>query len=227
MCGRFALNVSAEDLTRIFHVGGAPSLPRRFNIAPTQTVAALRRLPGEAAPSVALLRWGLVPSWAKELAIGNKMINARGETVAEKPSFRKPFVQQRCAVLATGFYEWDQKGPVKRPFLFRVHKGKPFAMAGLWDRWKNPESGEIVESCSIVTTEANVLLQPIHDRMPVILDGDALATWLDPQVKDRERLQPLVRPYAADAMDTYEVSRRVNNPRVDDPGLAEPVADAS
>ncbi|MBL8692840.1 MAG: SOS response-associated peptidase [Planctomycetes bacterium] len=227
MCGRFALNVSAEDLTRIFHVGGAPSLPRRFNIAPTQTVAALRRLPGEAAASVALLRWGLVPSWAKDLAIGNKMINARGETAAEKPSFRKPFAQQRCAVLATGFYEWDQKGPVKRPFLFRVHKGEPFAMAGLWDRWKNPESGEIVESCSIVTTEANALIQPIHDRMPLILDGYGLATWLDPQVKDRERLQSLVRPYSADAMDTYEVSRRVNNPRVDDPGLAEPVADAS
>ncbi len=208
MCGRFSLTQSADALANAFALNDVPAWMPRYNIAPTQTIATLV---SDASPSrqFRLLRWGLVPSWAKDLAIGSKLINARSETVAEKPSFRAAFKQRRCLILADGFYEWlrlDKKQ--KQPYYFQLTDKQPFAFAGLWERWQG--SGEPIESCTMLTTQANELLQPIHDRMPVMLAPETYERWLDVTTPAAE-LQQLLHPYDAQAMQGYPVSPSVNS----------------
>lgn len=228
MCGRFALNVTAEDLSRIFEVPEPDGWEPRFNIAPTQDVLALRAnvKSGTAAGKTltkdwARLRWGLVPSWAKDLDIGNRMINARAETVTEKPSFRAAFAKRRCLVVASGFFEWQRAGTVKVPHLVFARGERAFAMAGIWETWRSPE-GKDVESCAILTTSANSFMERIHDRMPVILTRESWNTWLGES--PREKLTPLLTPLPDSAMDAFVVSTQVNNPRNDTPACVERAA---
>ena len=215
MCGRFTVRTPAHRLAEAFGVDLRANLAPRYNIAPTQQVAVLR------GDGFSMLRWGLVPSWAKDPAIGSRMINARAETVAEKPSFRAAFRQRRCLVLADGFYEWQKRsGGVKQPYYIRLADDRPFAFAGLWERWRRPEGGDL-ETCTIITTEANDALRPIHERMPVILPAADRAAWLDPGTAPREALQAMLRPYPGDAMTAFPISRLVNNVRNDEPACIE------
>jgi len=170
------------------------------------------------------LRWGLIPSWAKDLAIGMKLINARAETVAEKPSFRKSFKHRRCLVLADGFYEWQKERRVKQPYYIRLKSERPFAFAGLWDHWADAD-GQVIESCALLTTEPNELMAPIHNRMPVILNPDAYDDWLDPDQQNVARLATLLGSYPAEDMVANPVSRLVNNARFDDPRCVEPLVE--
>jgi putative SOS response-associated peptidase YedK len=227
MCGRYSLDTFDEKLTGTFDLGESDVPCVRYNIAPTQLAPVVRRLESDARPQLEQLRWGLIPPWAKDGTVGNRMINARSETVAEKPSFRKPLASQRCLVPATGFYEWkkvastDGGKPQKQPFyIHRIDEGV-FAFAGLWERWCGP-SGETVESYTILTTTPNELMEPLHNRMPVILEPGDYGLWLDPQMRDVERLTPLLTP-APEILTAYPVSRHVNNPRNDDPVCLAPV----
>jgi putative SOS response-associated peptidase YedK len=163
----------------------------------------------------ALVRWGLIPSWAQEAGMGNRLINARAETAAEKPAFRYAFRKRRCLIPADGFYEWQKQGSKKQPFLVRRRDGHPLALAGLWEVWRSPEQQDI-ESCTILTTAANDAVRPLHDRMPAILEPKDYDLWLDSQVQEPERVQPLLRPYRSEDLVLVPVSPRVNNPRNDD-----------
>jgi putative SOS response-associated peptidase YedK len=215
MCGRFTLSVSKETLAQAFHLE-FPDIAAQYNIAPTQEVTTVLHNLETNQREFQYLRWGLIPSWAKNTSIGAKLINARAETVAEKPSFRSAFKHRRCLVLADGFYEWQRKEGKKQPFYFRLNSGQPFGFAGLWEKWKSPEGLEI-NSCTIVTTQANELLQSIHDRMPVILADRDYDLWLNPEEKKAEALQQLLVPYPASEMTATPVSTKVNNPRHDSP----------
>lgn len=225
MCGRYTLKTPAEVLAETFELSATPELAPRYNIAPTQEVAVVRRLAGEGERRLDLLRWGLIPSWAKEPSVGNRMINARGETVAAKPAFRSALRRRRCLVLADGFYEWKKTGGAKQPWHIRLREGRPFAFAGLWESWKDPadEQSEPLLTCSIVTTEPNELLAGVHDRMPVILPPPDCGLWLDPGEQDPSRVLPLIRSYPSGEMEAYPVSTHVNSPRNDDPGCIEPI----
>lgn len=220
MCGRFTLKTPGKDLARHFEVAQAPALTARYNIAPTQPVATVLVLTGDR--EFRLMRWGLVPSWAKDPSIGNRMINARAETVADKPAFRKALRERRCLVVADGFYEWDQKGPVKQPYHVARADDAPLAFAGLWDRWQPPEGGPPVESCTIITTRANEVVGAFHERMPVILDPADYSRWLDPNIHDVELLLPLLKPYPAGKMVANPVSTLVNSPSHDSPACLNP-----
>ena len=211
MCGRFAFYSPHEAVIRLFGVAAAPEIEPRWNIAPTQFVATVREAGGPR--EVAMLYWGLVPSWAKEKAIGARMINARGETLTEKPSFRSAFRRRRCLVLADGYYEWQRSGAVKQPYFIAFEGGQPFGMAGLWERWRDPASGEPLESCCIVTTSPAPSVAHVHDRMPVIVPPDAYAEWLDPRNDATEDLARLLVPSAAPGLGARPVSRRVNDAR--------------
>jgi len=191
----------------------------RYNIAPTQDAPVVVR---EEEIVLKLMRWGLIPPWAQDESIGNRMINARAETLAQKPSFRQPFERRRCLVLADGFYEWKKTGGAKIPYRFVVKGDEPFAFAGLWERWRKPDDTEL-HSFVIITTEPNELAREIHDRMPVILAAEHYDRWLDPDFHDTERLQESLRPFPASAMACYPVSPKVNNPRFDEPQCIEPV----
>jgi putative SOS response-associated peptidase YedK len=195
----------------------------RFNIAPGQDVAAVR-LGDDGSRQLCALRWGLIPSWAKDPSIGNRLINARGETVAEKPAFRRAFEHRRCLVPADGYYEWKTigKGLGKQPYFIRLRDDEPFALAGLWDRWQDP-SGVAGETCTIVTTAANELTAPIHDRMPVIVAPDDYAVWLGPGRLEADAWERMARPYPGERMTMYPVSTRVNQPRNDSAACVEPV----
>lgn len=216
MCGRFTLSQSDEAIAKAFDLACVPTWQPRYNIAPTQMVPTVLLPPALCDRQFQLLRWGLIPSWAKDAAIGGRLINARAETVAEKASFRAAFRHRRCLVVADGFYEWQRTERKKQPFYFRLRDGQPFAFAGLWERWQAPD-GETIASCTILTTEASELLRPIHDRMPVILDPKDYDLWLDPAVQTPEPLQQLLRPYPAEVMTSYAVSTKVNNPANDSP----------
>ena len=211
MCGRFAFYSPHEAVIRLFGVAAAPEIEPRWNIAPTQFVATVREAGGPR--EVAMLYWGLVPSWAREKAIGARMINARGETLTEKPSFRSAFRRRRCLVLADGYYEWQRSGAVKQPYFIAFEGGQPFGMAGLWERWRDPASGEPLESCCIVTTSPAPSVAHVHDRMPVIVPPDAYAEWLDPRNDATEDLSRLLVPSAAPGLGARPVSRRVNDAR--------------
>lgn len=236
MCGRFTLATPAEEWAALFGLDEVPSLPARYNIAPTQNVpivragreARLRRrheepegARGRPGRELALVRWGLVPHWAKEAGAGPTLINARSETVAEKPSFRDAFHQRRCLVVADGFYEWQATGGRKQPYWIGMDDRRPFAFAGLWDRWQ-PEGAEALDSCTILTTDANEALRSLHDRMPVILDSHDYDRWLDPDVVTWD-IEPLLRPYPPDRMAFFPVSTRVNWVDHDDPACIEPL----
>ncbi len=223
MCGRFALFSPEEILAAMFGVEGDRFPPASYNIAPSRDVAAVRIAPeGRAGRELALLRWGLIPSWAKDPAIGYRMINARVETAPEKPAFRSAFRRRRCLVPADGFYEWQKAGARKQPYYVRMADGKPFAFAGLWEQWEGPDGA--VASCTLLTTGANDLVAPIHDRMPVILSPGDFGSWLDPDVRDPAALLPLLKPFPPGAMAAFPVRTLVNNPSADDPRCIEPAA---
>ena len=220
MCGRYTLKTPIKDLAEGFEIEEYPSsITPSYNIAPTQEVAAV--IEEDENRKLEMLRWGLIPSWAKDPAIGNKMINARAETVSEKPSFRKAFKVRRCLILADGFYEWQKIDNGKQPYHIKMKDDSPFAFAGLWEIWKN---GEEIRSCTIVTTEANDLMHEIHHRMPVILHPEDYELWLDPDFDEKEPLTSLLKPYPADAMEAYPVSRRVNTPSNNEPSVLKPAA---
>jgi putative SOS response-associated peptidase YedK len=215
MCGRFTLRTPAAALAERFFCDVPPDLAPRYNVAPTQAVAAIRCRTGASGREFAWLRWGLVPAWARDPTGGKPMINARAETVHEKPAFRSAFRRRRCLILADGYYEWQKMGKAKQPFYIHLADGRPFSLAGLWERWGAAGAPDAIESCTIITTEANVLTQPIHDRMPVILRDADLGHWLDPQC-DAELLRSLLVPYAADDLVAEPVSAYVNSPQHDD-----------
>jgi putative SOS response-associated peptidase YedK len=221
MCGRFTLRTPAYKLAEAFGVEVRANLAARYNIAPSQDIAALRAQ-GDGQRELVMLRWGLVPGWAKDPAMGNRMINARAETVAEKPAFRAAFRQRRCLIPADGFFEW-QKTPdgSKQPYLMARPDGEPFTMAGLWELWQPPGTDEPLETCTIITTEANETVAPIHHRMPVILSASDREAWLDPAPPSAEALAALLRPAPDDTLIAQAVDRHVNNARHDDPACIE------
>jgi putative SOS response-associated peptidase YedK len=221
MCGRFVQATPGQVIAQVFGLGEVPELSPRYNIAPTQE-AAVVRVEGDKRV-LAFLRWGLVPSWAKDPTIGNRLINARAETLAEKPAFRRALVQRRCVIPATGFYEWRKLATGKQPYYFCLENGLPMAMAGLWERWEG-EEGPPLETFAIITTPANELLAPIHDRMPALLSPVAMQLWLAPQLVDSQQLTALLAPAPAAWLRAYPVSRAVNNPAHDAPDCIAPVS---
>lgn len=208
-------------------------LAERYNIAPTQLVPAVRADPDAKVRAFVMLKWGLIPSWAKEASIANSLINARAETVASKPSFRSAYKKRRCLVVADGFYEWDKftataKGAKKQPWHFHLKSREPFGIAALWEWWRNPgDHSDERETCTLVTTEANELLAPVHNRMPVILHGKDFTRWLDPEYQNAEGLQKLLVPLDASEMEAHKVSTAVNSPRNQGRELSEPLGDAA
>lgn len=223
MCGRFTLVAPGEAVAELFQLPLTPSLAPRYNIAPTQPVAAVRVSPSTGERELTYFNWGLIPRWAKDPTIGSRMINARSETAPEKPSFRAAFKYRRCLVPADGFYEWQKQNGSKQPVRIQVGEGQVFAIAGLWEHWISPDGSEI-ESCTLLTTGPNELLRQVHNRMPVILAPDDYALWLDPHAQHPGEVQHLLRPYPAEEMSFYPVSNHVNNPRNEDPQCIEPLA---
>ena len=222
MCGRFAFYSPAEATAALFGAEGSLDIGPRFNIAPTQDIAAVRhREEGAAGRELVALRWGLVPFWAKDPAIGSRMINARAETVAEKPAFRAAYRRRRCLVLADGFYEWHRQGSVKTPWYISLASEEPFAFAGLWEQWRSKETDESLETATLITTEANDFLAPLHHRMPVILDADRAERWL---AGDDEPVAAAVRD--CPRLRAWPVDRRVNNARNEGDELIEPDGEA-
>ncbi len=223
MCGRFSQTATPEIIAEHFQGQVPPLFQPRYNIAPSQSIAAIRIEPDTTTRKLVMLRWGLIPSWAKDAKIGNRCINAKDETVAEKPSFRSAFKKRRCLVIADGFYEWQRQGAHKQPMWIGMRSKRPFAFAGLWEHWK-PAEGEPVETCTIITTEPNDLMVPIHNRMPVILAPASFDQWLDPSFQQPAALKALLRPYPSEELMTYPVSTLVNNPRHDAPQCLEPIS---
>ncbi|MBZ5722743.1 MAG: SOS response-associated peptidase [Acidobacteriia bacterium] len=208
MCGRYRLSRRKEFLAEHFGADFADlDWEPRYNIAPTQPVPVVRRDDRGMTFNVSLMRWGLIPSWAGDTSA--PMINARCETAASKPSFREPLQRRRCLIPADGFYEWQRAAKVKQPFCFEVGEGAIFAFAGLWDRWRDP-NGQVIESCTILTTTPNELLADVHDRMPVILAADSYDRWLDPTMQDAASAVGLLKPFDSNLMRRYPVSTRVN-----------------
>lgn len=210
MCGRYTLRKAAQEFAEDFNLPEMPPLEPRYNIAPTQQVPAVRFNPDRGGRELTLYRWGLIPSWAEDPSIGNRMINARAETAAVKPAYRKAFQVRRCLVIADGFYEWRKLDGRKQPYFIHRKDDRPFAFAGLWENWER-DTGT-VQSCTHLTTVPNELVAPIHDRMPVILTGSAYDLWLDPDVKDPRKLLPFLVPFPADEMEAYPVVTLVDSP---------------
>jgi putative SOS response-associated peptidase YedK len=221
VCGRFTLTVSARVLAELFDVDDIPDLDPRYNIAPTQSVLAARHH-DELGREVLKLRWGLIPPWADDFRIGNRMINARGETVAEKRSFQKAFRRRRCLIAADGFYEWRKIDGRKQPYLIRFSDRRPFAFGGLWERWHDPD-GFPVDSCTIITTTPNQVAGQVHDRMPLILRPDLFDEWLEPEPLSTDRRLALVAPCSAEGMEAFPVGTRVNSPANDDADCIAPI----
>jgi putative SOS response-associated peptidase YedK len=222
MCGRYTITINADTVRQDLGLAEMPAdYQPRYNVAPTQPVAVVADADERKAE---WMRWGLIPFWAKDPTIGSRLINARSETIHEKPAFKNAFAKRRCLVLADGFYEWQKgTGPKGRsqPYFFRRKDESPFAFAGLWEFWRSPE-GEEVRSCTIITCDANELVKPVHDRMPAMLSGDDLWLWLK---QDRPGdLLGMLKPYPVDQMECYPVSAMVNRPEVETPELVRPVA---
>lgn len=223
MCGRFTNSAGLKDIEREFKINLSESKPKpRYNIAPSQEIGAV--LNQDNKTILTNLKWGLVPSWAKDPDIGNRMINARGETLAEKPSFREAFKKRRCIIPATGFYEWKKGAGGKQPYYFFLPDKSIFGFAGLYEEWTDKENGEFLETCTIITTEANDVLKPVHDRMPVILSHENYDLWLDEKINDTDQLQKLIAPYPAKEMSSYPVSKSVNIPDVDSAELIKSIS---
>ena len=223
MCGRFVNKAKKEQIKKEFHIETRSSVPdeKRYNIAPSQIIDVV--LNEESKSILTQLKWGLIPHWAKDAEIGNKLINARAETLAEKPSFRDSFKTHRCIIPASGFYEWKKGKDGKQPYYFYLKDKDIFGFAGLWSEWTNKESGEVIETCTIITTEANEVLKPIHERMPVILKSESYDEWLDAKEKNTEKLQKFLVPYPAKEMESHAVSKSVNIPDVDSAELIKPI----
>lgn len=219
MCGRFAFYSPVETTAALFGVSGSLDVKPRYNIAPTQYIAAIRN-DEDAQAELTSFRWGLVPSWAKDPSIGNRMINARAETVAEKPSFRSAYRERRCLILADGFYEWHTEGGVKIPYFISLASGEPFAFAGLWENWQCKETGETLETTTIVTKAANDFLSQLHQRMPVVLQPDNAPRWLG---GDMELIEEAA--INAPAFQAWPVDRKVNNARNESPDLNDPAGE--
>lgn len=221
MCGRYVQKAERERLEEYFKITSEPvdeSIYKpNYNVAPMQKVLVVRQAEDER--TIDALQWSLLPYWSKERTLKYPTLNARGETIAEKASFKKPFERSRCIVPNTGFYEWKKIGKEKEPYLIFLKDNDVAGFAGLWDRWKDPLTGEIIESCTIITTEANELVHPIHDRMPVFLDPKDFDEWLDPDNNDTRGLQRFIRPYDADLMDCYKVSKDVGSVKNNYPEL--------
>ena len=220
MCGRFALNENPTKLAQHFHLSGDFDVLPSWNIAPSTKILTVKANEEENR-LLQKMRWGLIPSWAKDPSIGNQLINARAETVATKPAFRTALRERRCLIVADGFYEWQAQGRRKQPWCIRMQDGRPFAFAGLWERWTNPE-GRGIESCTIITTTPNALIKPFHHRMPVILVPRDYDLWLDVRISDLDRLLLLLAPYLPEDMTAYPVSPLVNNPANDSPACQSP-----
>jgi putative SOS response-associated peptidase YedK len=225
MCGRFAFQSPHETVAQLFSLPDAlPDYVPRWNITPASEVAAVR-VSGAGRRELVLLHWGLVPSWAKERSIGTRLINARAETLAEKPSFRAAFRRRRCLLLADGYYEWRVVANGKQPYYLHARDQNPFGMAALWESWNDPASG-VLESCVIVTREAAGAAREVHDRMPAIIAPDSYAAWLDPANHDGSSVAPLLGGEPRVELAAYPVSRRVNSPRNEGPELIVPQADS-
>jgi putative SOS response-associated peptidase YedK len=223
MCGRYRLSRRKQIIEEHFDsVSGEEEWSPRYNIAPTQPIPVIRQNPKEPVRELSLVRWGLIPSWAKDPSVAAKMINARSETAATKPAFRDAMKFRRCLIPADGFYEWARTGKGKQPYCFEVNDGKLFAFAGIWDRWKDA-GGKILETCSILTTAPNALTSPVHDRMPVILDPDSYDLWLDPGNRDASAASDLLKPFDARLMRCYPLSTRINSVVNDDEECSAPV----
>ena len=225
MCGRYTQTQTPERVATQFDLSEVPELSPRYNIAPTQGIPIVRET--AAGRDLQMVHWGLIPSWAKDPKMGARMINARAETAAEKPSFRTAMRRRRCLVVADGFYEWQRTAKGKQPFFFYVPDAEggrsPIAFAGLWETWESAE-GEVIPSATILTTAANDRVQTVHDRMPVILPAEHYARWLDPDCQQSAKVTDLLQPFPADQMATFAVSTAVNNPRQDQPELLEAIA---
>ncbi len=213
MCGRYMLVTRRERLITRFRLQRAAELSPRFNIAPSESIAAIREN-ADHERELVLLRWGLIPSTIKDTNNSYRMINARAETVSQRPAFRAAFAHRRCLVPADGFYEWQRTNDNKQPYFIHARDENPLAFAGLWEHREREQ--EVIESCTIITTSANELLAPIHDRMPAILREDAYDLWLNPSVRDTDLLQALLLPYDTNELVAYPVSKRVNHPKNDD-----------
>jgi putative SOS response-associated peptidase YedK len=220
MCGRFVQKSDLRKIAPLFKVEVVESdLQPSFNVAPRQPIAVIME---DGKKKIVTMQWGLIPFWAKDPAIANKLINARAETLAEKPSFRHSFKSKRCLIIADGFYEWKKEGDEKRPMFITLKNGEPFCMAGLYDHWKSPDGSQVV-SCAIVTTAANPFMEPIHSRMPVIVPAEAHDFWLDPRNTDVSVLQALLKPFEAGEMHAVQVSKLVNDPHHNSPDLILPI----
>lgn len=214
MCGRFVRQREVHAIVRDFGVEEVEcDLAPSYNVAPTQNVAVIVE---DGVKRLVTVRWGLVPGWASDLSVGNKLINARAETVAQKDSFRDAFERRRCLVVADGFYEWRKTGKMRQPILIRLRRDRAFGFAGLYENWVSPK-GENIRTCTIITTEPNEVMRPIHDRMPVIIPMDQEDVWLNPSFENPSRLLSLLKAYPAEEMETYEVSALVNSPANDSP----------
>lgn len=220
MCGRFVTTFDAETIQRLFDVGEPPELATRYNVAPTQPIYAVRTGESGSRESV-YLRWGLIPSWAKDLSRSTGMINARSETVAEKPSFKAAFKRRRCIVPISGFYEWQKTSAGKQPHFIHAAGDEPLAVAGIWDVWTKGEEAYL-ETCALLTTDANQTVAPVHHRMPVILEPDIWDIWLDPMIEKASDVLPLLAPCAPEKIEAHPVSRYVNSPRNDDAKCIQP-----
>ena len=222
MCGRFALTISPAVLVKIFQLVDTPSIEPHYNIAPSQSIAAVLNGPTGSQRICQKLRWGLIPSWAKDTSIGARLINARSETVTQKPAFKQAFEKYRCLIPADGFYEWQKLPGNKQPFFFRLRDGSPMAFAGLWQSWSGPQ-GDCIESCTILTTNCNELVRPVHNRMPVIVKPKNYPVWLDNTAYHPKTLQDMLVPYRAEEMTALAVSSFVNNPQNDGPQCVKPL----
>ncbi len=220
MCGRYSLHSNPHVVALQFGLTQPPEYEARYNVAPGTPVLAVGA-DANRARAARLLHWGLIPAWAKEAAIGNRLINARAETVVEKPSFRTGFRRRRCIIPANGYYEWASAGGRRQPYYVRPKREELFGFAGLYDRWRPAGDGQPIDSCTIITTDANALTRPVHARMPVILPIAAYADWLDPDNTDVDALAALLRPAPDESMSIHPVSLRVNNVRNEGPDLIE------
>jgi putative SOS response-associated peptidase YedK len=223
MCGRYRLSRRKQLVEEYFDTeSDEAEWTPRYNIAPSQPVPVIRQNPKEPRRELSLMRWGLIPSWAKDASVAARMINARSETAGTKPTFRDPLTNRRCLIPADGFYEWQRTGKVKQPYCFEVNDGELFAFAGIWDRWTDPNRNT-VETFSILTTSPNAVTSAVHDRMPVILDRDSYDMWLDPAMRDMTTASELLKPYDDQLMRCYPISTRINHVANDDEECSSPV----
>lgn len=223
MCGRYTVHTSLQVIADLFEVDDGQPWTPRYNVAPSQEVPVVR-LGSERKRELVMMRWGLVPYWSEDPKIGYKVINARSETLVEKPAFREAYKSRRCLIVADGFYEWKKIGATKQPYWIHLKDEKPFAFAGLWEQWKAKDASREITSCTILTTQANAFVAELHDRMPVILPKEAYASWIDPSVRNENELTKWLKPYDAALMDARPISQLVNSPNNDDERCIAPVA---